>query len=189
MDTYQSHTMKNAGTSRSEPLGSSACHVCQGIGDLKNPRGLMAKTLLGYGYWYLHHPNLRALLNSGEAGCCTCALFCVRLKESAGSLYSKDLFTLACETPGEDSTSTAYFAQSRNDILAATQLAKLAKEDKLNGIAAPDLGIHGHGRVLLCFICKDKTGLRSSKGHNRARIFVPNTLLEVVFSYFISIGL
>lgn len=188
MDTYQSDTMNNAGTSRSEPLGSSACHVCQGIGDLKNPRGLMAKGFF-YGYWYLHHPNLRALLSSGDAGCSTCALFYVKLKEAAGSLYSKDSFTLACETPREDSTSTSYFAQSQSDILAARQLAKLAKREKLSGIAVPDLGIHGHGRVLLCFKCKEKTGLRSNKGHNKARIFVLNTVLTVPFSWFISIGL
>lgn len=192
--------MTNAGTSRSEPLDSSACHVCQGIGDLKNPRGFVSDSEDFFGqrvstYYYVHHPNVRALVNSGEAGCYTCALLSVKLKGHAAWNLDRAFLTSpsACKTSRKDSTSTACIAQSQNDLLAATQLAKLAKTKDLGELKGPDLGIHGHGRIWLQFECKEKTGPRGSKGHNKAKIFVLGNEFRnefgIGFDYFNSIGL
>lgn len=114
MDSDSNSSFESVGSS-----GSSVCPVCQGIGDLKNPRGVSVKlpddhhSRKRYAYVYMHYPNLRVLCNHAE-GCDMCKLLRDKLKR--------------CIMKGFDKAATA---ESDDDASIATNLAELTRPENL----------------------------------------------------------
>lgn len=80
---YLSNTMDDAGEPvPTQPATPSTCHVCQGLFDMKSPRGCVGERPPRPGYvetnqfiyMYLHHANMAALSASAAGGCRCCWL-------------------------------------------------------------------------------------------------------------------
>lgn len=175
--------MNNAGALTSLAAHSSVCDVCQGFGDLNNPRGYILENeefalWTQFVYIYVHHANIEAVIASAGAGCEFCELIRQGLgrQSSDGSEYSKDATE---SSPTRDSTQPDPIVpgvQPDEDILTPSQLAELARRE---GIITPDdLDVHGHGRVILQFESPErdlKYGPRDEKLHREAGMMVRTT--------------
>lgn len=135
MDNDINSSFESVGSS-----GSSVCPVCQGIGDLKNPRGASVKlpddhhSGKRYAYVYMHHPSLRVLCDSADAGCDMCALLRDVPRRRIGKGFHKA--TMACSpSPGTTGThfeSTKHAVESEDDASSiATNLAELTRPENL----------------------------------------------------------
>lgn len=159
--------------SSSEPAETSVCHVCQGFGDLSDPRGFTEKLqpdeLMQYSrsstatheyiYIYVHHPNVGALMESAQAGCDVCEALCDRLKGYRGV----DIDTLANPYPPvqglKQPDSVAHTTLIDNDTQAANQFAKLIRQDR--PFTDSHLEHYDNGRVVLWLACGDEFGPRA----------------------------
>lgn len=72
--------MDNAGVSSHENIASLGSDVCQGLGDMQDPRWFLVEResdfsyLCGpYIYTYVHHASIEALAASADGGYATCA--------------------------------------------------------------------------------------------------------------------
>lgn len=184
--------MNNAGASTSLAAYSSVCDVCQGFGDLNNPRGYVLETKGNEWlrsrsvYTYVHHANMEVVIASAEAGCKLCELISQgsrgpdvedvldpRRPGSDGSEYSEDD---AESSPTRDSAQpdpVVPVVQSGEDVLIASQLAELARR---KGITKPaDLDAHRDGRVILQVEPDGEYGPRGDKLHHNTIISLDST--------------
>lgn len=139
---------------------SSLCPVCQGIGDLKNPRGVSVKIQddrwSEYAYVYMHYPSIGALYNSAEAGCDLCKLLRSELQRDIVGDFNKA--TAACSPEPDDASSIA------------ADLAEFTRPENLH-ISAMDFK-HGRSRrIVLLHHSKEGTGPRGDLTHFHIRIF------------------
>lgn len=123
--------------------GSSICPVCQGIGDLKSPRGVSVKlpdnhySRKRYAYIYMHYPNTGLLCHSEEAGCEMCKLLREELESQCWIARGKgfDEANTACSpAPGNTSTcpeSIIHAAEIDDDVSIVTDLAELTRPESL----------------------------------------------------------
>lgn len=152
--------MDNLGDSNLLRLGSSVCEVCQGLGDLRNPRGAVVDTpegRRGFGYYlyiYMHHPSVAALLRSAE-GCSICTVLCHGLRSSNAIEFSQAADALA---PAPTNAST----HAKSDDEVATCLAERVKSK--NSFERSDLADIGKGRIILRHYSNDELGLRGTTG-------------------------
>lgn len=144
MDSDSISSFESVGSS-----GSSICPVCQGIGDLKNPRGVSVKlpddhfSLKRYAYVYMHYPSLRALCN--HADCCD---MCQLLRDTLKLHIAK----------GFDKAATA---ESDDDASIATDLAELTTKENL--LIVQDFKHFGSRRIALRHFSDEETGPRGSR--------------------------
>lgn len=127
--------------------GSPVCPVCQGFGDLENPRGVLVKlpdnhySRKRYAYVYMHYPSLRVLFNHAE-GCDMCQLLCDGLEYCI---------------PGFDKAATA---ESDNEASIATNLEELTRPENLH--IRRDFEHFESRRVALRYFSDEETGPRGS---------------------------
>lgn len=175
--------MDNAGASTSLATHSSVCDVCQGFGDLNNPRGYVSKVELydknrvwgDFVYTYVHYANIELAVASAKAGCEVCDLICDGLgrPRSSGSEHSKDDADSSAARDSAQSDPVVAVVQSDEDVLTASQLAELARRE---GIFRPaDLDAYGHGRVVLQVYSDEEYWPRDDKLYSHGLISVQTT--------------
>lgn len=156
--------MDNVSDSSFQRLGSSFCHVCEGFGDMQNPRGALVEAPEGrrglgrYFYTYMHHPSVAALVRSAEAGCNICAVICYEMRFNNRARFDEAaaMLSAALTTASTHSEWIMNTRQSDDDTSAATQLAKCAESrDHLKDL---DLGDAGNGRIVIEHSSHDKPG-------------------------------
>lgn len=183
MDKKSDSSFRSGGLS-----ASSVCPVCQGFGDLKNPRGVSVKlseeysrphlpknyySRPGFVYIYMHYPNIWALYNSAEAGCGMCKLlhselhaYIVRFGEATAACSP------APETTATHPLSTIYAAESDDDALIAAHLAELTRSDNLQ--YSPALKHVLGTRIALQHPCDKSTGPRGMSHIFNIEILAPS---------------
>lgn len=155
--------MNDAGAASSEPLGSSVCDVCQGLCDMRNPRGVIFSMPDGsrhtYCYMYIHHANLKVLFASADAGCTTCKVIGDDFRER-GARVSRIGPEDMEQTFVDESAQTNSGAQtvpSDKDVATALQLAELVNREQL--YHERDLSIHAPGRITMRWLFQNKSDL------------------------------
>lgn len=136
--------MDNGGSLSFDTVDSSFCHACQGLFDMKSPRGCVIDhdrsydPLYGnnperqssrYIYVYIHHASAAALLASSRAGCSLCKMICDTAKDMISDYFSHAQLVLAQES--DQLKAEAHATLSNDDFPTATQLAELVKRDGL----------------------------------------------------------
>lgn len=185
--------MHDAGAASSQPVGSSVCDVCQGICDMSNPRGFITpepdhkithnkQKGYKYRYTYIHHADLKALFASADAGCTICQVIGDRFGERAMEAArggSEDMDqTVANESAQPNSG--AHTVQSDEDVVTAIELAELAGREQL--YSANDLSVHGPGRIIVQWSCKNKSDLAGTAAADLyAYILNPATAASTCF--------
>lgn len=156
----------------SEPVASSVCHVCQGIGDLSNPRGFCESLEwkeqrdwpgvdkhCEYIYIYVHHANFMVLLASAEAGCDVCAVLCNSLREHIDNDPETAAALYATPQMSKQPESVARIVPMDDDIQSATQFAEVMRQDR--AFTKDRLEDYNNGRVVLLFRCDNESGPRA----------------------------
>lgn len=150
--------MNNPGTSSSKSFGHPGCHVCQGFGDLKNPRGrLFERTeksceTIRYNYIYMHYPNIGALLKSAEAGCGMCIVICEAFRNREKAKF---------EVAAESSVSEYDTDVHSDNNSTATYDAEFAKPENLE---PQNFEFSGSSRITIHYDYDEKTGPRGKTG-------------------------
>lgn len=157
----------------SGPGASSVCRVCQGLGDLSNPRGFTEKlepaerryfpevhAYYEYIYIYVHHPNVGVLIASAEAGCDGCTILCDGLRRQSGNDFDA---IRALYPPVQGSKQPESVAQltttMANDTQAATRFADVIRQDRV--FSDTHLEHYDNGRVVLSSPCQHESGIRA----------------------------
>lgn len=145
----------------------SACPVCRGIGDLKNPRGVSVKLPdrnerhKRYAYVYMHHPSIRVLCKYSKA-CKMCRLLRKELKAHVPVGFDK--FAAAYSPPPRATEtrpeSTTHATEPDDDYESiATDLQELRKPHNLRML---DFKHFRSRRVVLRCFFDDDAGPRGS---------------------------
>lgn len=107
-----------------------------------------------YVYTYIHHADIGTLFASAAAGCKLCTIL-------RGSMSKcPDFDEIAAEyslAEGSAEPNSTYTTESDKDSFTASQLAKVARKDRL--YEPDDLKTHGHGRIIIQCQFDDKSGL------------------------------
>lgn len=168
--------MANAASSSSDIIASSGCNVCQGLGDVRNPRWFLTERkpddnshLSGrYIYTYIHHANIGALAIAADSGCGTCSIIGDALMGITSGGFSKDTAGILLDFVVDDETarlqldsiaqpnSKTQAEQSEHEALEARKLAQLAKREGL--YTRQDLTIHGYGMIVIQSYYDEETG-------------------------------
>lgn len=157
-DSNLSKAMDNPGTSSPNSVGHPGCHVCQGFGDLKNPRGRLFERAekscdnTRYYYVYMHYPNIGALLKSAEAGCG----MCIKIREAFKKRGLYKFEAAAQSSLSEYDTD----AQSDNNS-TSTYDAEFAKPENVN---PENFLFSGNSRITIHCDVDEKTGPRGKTG-------------------------
>lgn len=168
--------MNNASASASLAAHSSVCDVCQGFGDLNNPRGYVLEGSYDkFFYTYVHHANNEAVIASAEAGCKLCELIRQGLERASydGFDHSKDDVESSPTPDSAQPDSVVHVVQSDEDILTAPQIAELARRQGISSLA--HLDDIGHGRVILQVYSGAECGPRDDNFQSHERIYVETT--------------
>lgn len=178
--------MDNDSSSISERIESSVCDVCKGLFKVDNARSFVTErspdhyvfTSGCYVYTYVHHAHIVALLASAEAGCGLCLFFINRLKKlDAFSEWKRDAVLRSAHPNSETAT-----AQPDEDVFVATQLAERGRREDI--YSHSDLGIHGHGRIVVQIYSDERPRLWWKHGGLFNVVSVLNTGLFAYFRYF-----
>lgn len=184
--------MDNGGSLSLDTVGSSFCHACQGLFDLKSPRGCVIdndrsyhpepypsdpeRASSRYIYVYIHHANAAALLASARAGCSLCKMMCDRAKDISWHYYNDAELVLAQES--DQPNSQAHATLSNDDFLTATRLAELVKRDGLPDKSllwgppwAPHDAPRTSRRIILLNFFDEKPGLPRGDGSSSTAVY------------------
>lgn len=179
--SYLKNTMDNASDSSIELLGSSVCQVCQGLGDLRNPRGAFTNIPErdGFLYRYMHHPSVPALVRSSEAGCRVCTVLRYTVSRDGETYFNGIGASMHRESTMNTKQSAA------DDVSLATRLAECAKSKNSSQLTELDLGNTGKGRIVIEHFPCDELGLRgtTSKFHGTVYALVDD-LSSALFEFF-----
>lgn len=146
------------------------CPVCKGIGDLKNPRGVLVKlpdnhhSHKRYAYVYMHHPNLRVLCYYAEA-CKMCQLLRRQLRIHIPRDLDKTA-TAGSPAPGcmgTHSTWAKHAAESDDNDPIDTDLAELTKPENLR--IRLDFEAFSSRRIVLRHFSDENNGPRGCIDH------------------------
>lgn len=172
-DVIDSDAIDSDDSSTFEPLGSFICDICQGLGDMNNPRGFILKLEAdeqGYGgacyvYTYMHHPNVGALLASAKSGCKACTLVCNDLRHRNKEEFNRIVSLYSPNEKSKHPEPVAHATQLSDDISTATQFAECAKQKR--AFTEERLGSYNNGRVVLVFRCDKESGPRGSSSDSQ----------------------
>lgn len=164
-------------SSSSESVASFVCDVCQGFGDMKNPRGFSLKVEPEdhyfvrddkcYVYVYMHHPDLDTLLASEAEGCNVCAVICSsfrRFSHDFNRQVSPLSPSLARKIRHPESVENT--TQTNGETLAATRFAGVVKQER--GFTEDRLREYDNGRIVLIMGCNQESGPRGSTNASNA---------------------
>lgn len=159
-----SDAMDSDDSSSFERLASFICDICQGFGDMKNPRGFILKLEpdehslndSSHVYTYMHHANVGALLASEKSGCKACTLICNRLRDPNEDIFNRLVRLYSPTGQSEHPEPAVHATQLSDDISTATQFAECAKQDR--AFTEERLRNYDNGRVVLVFHCDKESG-------------------------------
>lgn len=164
-----SESMYSGDESSSSELGASfVCDICQGFGDMKNPRGFILKLKpeekiwddACYVYAYMHHANVRALLASEEKGCDVCAIICSSFREYSHGEFHKQVAQYSQAREFKRLRSMANTTQTDDEALTATRFAGVVKKER--AFTEERLRKYDNGRIVLVVYCDQESGPRGS---------------------------
>lgn len=169
--------MDKASHSSIERLGSSICQVCQGLGDLRNPRGALVEMPEGqrldghYHYIYMHHPSIAALVRSAK-GCSICKVLCHDLRSGHATDFDQAAGVVSpALTTASKRVKSIMDAETSHDQ-AAAYLAEQVKS--MTYFYDLDLGDIGKGRIIIQHSSHDKLGPRGTIDKLYTRVNLPN---------------
>lgn len=153
-----------------ESVVSFVCDICQGFGDMKNPRGFIMKLEPEekfpnrddecYVYAYMHHPNVGTLLVSKEEGCDVCAIVCSSLRSSNHDVFDEQVALCSPVGRSEQPDSIASIVQTNGETWTATLFAGVLKQDR--AFTEDRLRKYDNGRIVLIVRCDQEAGPRGS---------------------------
>lgn len=178
----------------SESVASFVCDICQGFGDMKNPRGFILKIEREddyrvyddtcYVYVYMHHPDLGTLLVSEDEGCDVCAVICSSFRGFLSGNEDDDLESLARES--EQPEPVADTTQTNDELLTATRFAAVVKQER--GFTDERLEEYDNGRIVLIVDCNQESGPRgSTRTRNIVHAWALATPLRHAWNTFFSV--
>lgn len=179
-------------------INKSLCDVCRGLVDLKSPRGFILDSCnvldsLGnldphygrYVFTYIHHANLEILLATANAGCWFCKTIVGSIWEYSNTSLEKHIAERSLDQGSAQPNSAPHPVEPDQDMMAATELAELAKRGGL--YRTEDLEAHGPGRIIVQSYFPTKF---DRPGNNGYALYETHTLtrgaLDGLFHYFTS---
>lgn len=165
-DVTDSDVTDSDDSSSFEPLASFSCDVCQGFGDMINPRAFFLKLKPDeqkydgacYVYTYMHHPNIGALIASAESGCKACHIVYNSLRNRNRDILNGIVRLDSPTGNSKHPESVAHATQLSNDVSTAAQFAECAKQER--AFTKERLRNYNNGRVVLVFHCDKESGPR-----------------------------
>lgn len=181
-------------SSSSGSLASFVCDICQGFGDMKNPRGFILKIEpeddfrvyddTCYVYVYVHHPDLDTLLVSEEEGCNVCAVICSSFREYGFDARLNRQPQVDLDSPAQNSKRqerVANTTQTNDETLTATRFAGLVRQER--GFTEERLMKYDNGRIVLIMDRNQESGpRRSAKPINFVGVWALGTPLRLAWT-------
>lgn len=173
--------MDNTGDSSPGNVTSSGCDVCQGLGDMQNPRWFLVEPKLDescylpgrYIYTYIHHASIKALATSADGGCTACAKMGNALIGFgiSSDAFSAETVELMARNEIAQPNSKTDAVHAEDEALRVRNFAQLASREGI--YKENDLIIHGHGMIILQFYSNENSGPWVRNRVSEVRAFVP----------------